>query len=323
MASVVLPLFLVRLHGRFIPEYLDGLNRARGSTSYGSVEGEMESLRPRLLTRAQIGAGTLLYIGDTHGTRNLGHRPILDPVTVVALIAGLAFALTRVFDPVVGLMIAGLAMTFIGTVVITGDVNVLRLSCALPYLAAFAGFGAAGFERVFQNAAGHGGKRLARVALCAATGAMAYLNTTFIWEFWNSTAVRRVQRSQLAYLTVWLHEPVREGEFVLGASTDHPYVLGGHDGHWLFGASPPRGVVRRDLISALLEWPPNTGPVLLFAYGAPAVAQAQELLPGVLPEAQWTIVPDDYGRDCTLLYARLPGRPAALHSRLAALPRRP
>lgn len=317
IAAMIAPLFLNRLAGgRIWTEYFNGWNRARASEYYNPQDSWSVSLQ-RKIDRASSAAGLFFFRGDTSLVRNLDARPLIDPVTGVLLIIGIGGAAAHLFHSVLGLTLLGALVTVAGTLVATGNFDVARVGGAVPYVHALAGFGAAAIAAGFQRSWGRRGSRAAVIVLIAAVATSAYLNAAFLSEFWSAETVRRAQRSNLAYLTVWLRNNIQPGEYVVGVAPGYGHVLIPNDAYWLLGGQPS-GEVAEDVESGLRSLQAQNGPTLFFIFAGQGTTEAKRFVEGFVPGLELQFEDDPYDANGQILYAHLPAAPTALRERMAA-----
>jgi hypothetical protein len=320
LACMATPLFHTRLpQTQWRVEYLDGWNRAQGNTNYYNDKNTWAQTYNERFERTKWSVGLFVIHGDHSPVRSIpGQPPMVDPMTATLAVLGIGGALIHCFDPVLGLTLFGFAVTFTGTLIMTGNFDVARVGGAVPYVYALAGYGAAGLAAALAQAWTWRrlGAAVGALLLAAAVLFSGYWNTRSLLEFWHSPAVRRAYRSNLAYLAVWMRHNVQPGERVLGIAPNHTNALEGHDGSWLRGGEV-HGYVAFDVETALRSWLKEGGPVLLFVYdgrNTPALAKYLEWL---LPDVHFTIDKDPLEMEADVAYVRLPAPPADLAERLA------
>jgi hypothetical protein len=183
MVSMGLPLFLGRLHGRIQTEYFDGLQRARGYTEYYTPSDSWRVAVQKRADRAVTAVGLFFFHGDANLAHNIGGRPLVDSVTGVLLLFGMAYGLTHFRRGVLGLTVLAFLLSLTGTLVLTGNLDVGRAATTTVYPYVLAGYGAAAvgavFERVWQRRGRPAVVVLFTLAVCSAV----YLNTSFLFTF--------------------------------------------------------------------------------------------------------------------------------------------
>ena len=320
LACMATPLFHTRVPpAQWRLEYLDGWNRAKGNTSYYNDNNTWTTTYNERFERTKWAVGLFVFRGDHSPVRSIPSQPpMVDAATATLALLGIGGALIHCFDPVLGLTLFGFAVTFTGTLIMTGNFDVARVGGAVPYVYALAGFGAAGLAAALAQAWTWRrlGAAVGALLLAAAVLFSGYWNTRDLLEFWHSPAVRRAHRNNLAYLAVWMRYNVKPGERVLGIAPNYTNALEGHDGSWLRGGEV-HGYVAFDVETALRSWLKEGGPVLLFIYdgrNTPALAAYLEWL---LPDVHFTIDKDPLELEADVAYVRLPAPPADLAERLA------
>jgi hypothetical protein len=317
LVTMVMPLFLVRIAGRFRLEYLDGWNRAHAITGYYNPEDTWQRAALRRVARARDVLELLTVHGDRSPVRNVpGQPPLIDPITCGLLVLGIAGAAAHLLRPIPLLTLAGFVVTVSGTLIFTGNFDVARVGGAVPYVYALAGFGAAGVYAAWAQAWGRPGRALAAAALAVAIVYAGVWCTRNLVELWTNPVIRRAHRNNLAYLSIWLGQHVRPGERVLGIAPGFTNVLEGHDGSWLRGGDIG-GVVTWDIQAALRQWEHEPGPMLVFVYAGRSTAAVAEFLASEFPELAFTYDADPLGAQADVAWARVPGPPPQLAERLA------
>ena len=311
------PLFGTRLDGQVWNEYFNGLNRARAQKHYYNEAYDWQKVWQLRKERVLNTIGLLYFQGDGSPARNLGRRPLVDPVSATLMLVGFAGCAANPSVALFGLFAAGFVATVIGSMIVTADFNALRLSVAIPYLYFFVGVAGLGILTLWQRAWGRLGRWLAVVVLATGLVWSARENTTFLAEYWTAPAVRKAVRNNLAYLSNWMRENARADEQVVGVAGRSYNVLAGNDAAWLRGRSIP-GVVEWDIMTALEGWQRDQ-PTMLLIFAGRDTRDTRRFLQTVVPGTRFTHVPDEEKLGADLEYARLPGRPANLDGALAEL----
>jgi len=317
IVSMGLPLFLNRLSGRIHLEYFDGLNRARGYNDYYNSNDTWPQALEKRFHRAAGATELFFFHGDLNVTHNIEDRPLVDPVTATLMLLGVAYCLTHLRSGVFGLTLVGFALGIAGTLVVTGNWDLGRVATNMVYPYVLAGYGAAVVASVLGGAWPRGGRRLAIALLAAATLAAFYLNTTFLFRFWNAPEVRRAMHHNLATLSSWLRQNVRLGERAVVISPEVPHVLMPNDGYWLLGGKIP-GMATPELAPALQALADHAAPTLLVVYAGSSTAAVRDYLQWLIPgvELQFEGDPEDRGGE--IAYAHLPGPCPELRDRIEA-----
>ncbi len=317
VVSMVTPLFVTRLPGEMRREYFDGWYRAKGYTAYYDTTLTLSQMVESRFKRARAAAELFVNRGDQSPHRNLRNLPLIDPLSAVLLLLGVAGAAVHGWRPVFALTLIGAIVHVAGTLVLTGNFDVARVGGAVAYVYALAGFGAAGLSASLAAAWGRVGRALAVVALVAAVGWAGWWNTENLREFWGSPQVRRAYHHPLSYLTIWIRDNLRPGERVLGVAPGLTYTVKSHDGIWLMGK---RGVgeLTSDVDSALQAWAAAPGPTLFLLFAGPPTADLAAYLHWLVPGLEFSIVrgPFDSGSDLAFLHAT--AAPPELAARLAS-----
>jgi hypothetical protein len=314
IATLVLPLFLNRLHGRVSDQYLNGLNRARAVEGYYDTDRSWQKTLEQRLKRAKQTTALLFYYGDSSPARNFKGRPLVDPISAVAMLIGFGFALSHWRRELFGLFAVAFLLTTAGAMIVTGDFNALRMTVTIPYLYFFAGCAGASLASSWQRAWGRPGVLLAIAVLAAAVAVAAYSNTRFLRDYWQSDFVKRAQRSNRVLLADWLRENAAPGEQVVGGAPRFADTLTGSDAAWLRGP-PLKGSLSDDIQTSLREWK-EPGPTVLLAFSWKATRGVQRYLEFLIPDLQMTFVEDPLDARGELAFAHLPTVPAGLSQRL-------
>jgi len=310
IASIATPLFLTRLQEQRWYQYFNGLERARSVEGYYGGDRTWSDVLAQRLERAEKTAALFFFEGDLSPSRNLRGRPLIDPVSAVAMLVGLAFCIAHWRRELFGLYAAAFAATAVGTMIITGDFNVLRISVAIPYLYVFAGCAGAALDSAWGRAWGRGGRLAAAAVMVAAVAFAAYNNTNFLREYWSSDFVHRAQRSNRAFLNSWLGEHVEAGEQVIGVAPGWEDSLTYNDADWLRGAQIP-GVLTTDVMTALRRWQ-NPGPTVFLIFSWKATRDVQRYVEFLVPELKMHFEDDPLDARSELAWGRIASRPANL-----------
>ena len=143
--AMFIPLFY-RLPGpgQFTNEYLNGWNRAHAIEGYyGPTDTWSQALQKRWQRTVQT--ANLYYTqGDSNALHNAGGRPLIDPTTGGLMLVGFGYTLVTCLRGFYGVVLALFAITFLGTMVATGNFDVLRAQAVMTYVYALAGIGAGG-----------------------------------------------------------------------------------------------------------------------------------------------------------------------------------
>ncbi len=304
------PLFGNRLKGRIADEYMNPINRARATKQYYSDDYDWRQVVDMRLQRSKDTVGLLYFLGDSSPSRNLGRRPLVDGVSATLMMLGFAYCLVNPLVQPFGLFALAFIVTTIGAMIITGELNALRFSVAIPYLYFFVGLAGAALLRVWGRAWGRVGRWLAILALLIGFAWAAYSNLDFLQRYWTSEATHRASRSNLAFLANWLGSNVEPGEQVVGAAGRSSEALGPSDAAWLRG-DPIPGVMEWDIMTALRGWKLRGATVLTLFVGEDT-RDHMEFLQDVLPGVEMQFTPDELRAGGDLAFARLADRPDSL-----------
>lgn len=317
IGSMVTPLFVTRLPGEFRSEYVDGVERARGITSYYNAEDTWGQALERRVARARNAAELFLDRGDRSPVRNMKLWPLIDPVSAALLVLGIAGALVHPARPVLLLTLAGFAVHVLGTLVLTGNFDVARVGGSAGFAYVLAGAGAAGVAAALAAAWGRSGRWLATTLLAVAVAWAASWNVDHLRQFWSAPEIRRAHRNNLAYLTIWLRTQARPGERVIGIAPQYTNVLEGHDGSWLRGGRLD-GDVTSDVPSALRAWLAHPQASLFFIFTERTSDDVAAYLEWLVPGLRFQVERDPLALGGDVAFAHVEAPPADLTQRLAA-----
>jgi hypothetical protein len=151
---------------------------------------------------------------------------------------------------------------------------------------------------------------LAALVLTAALGWSAYENTGFLFEYWNSQPVKIAQRNNLAFVSAWLRENVRDDEQVIGTAGRVSNALGVNDAQWLRGREID-GALEWDVETALRAWRPGA-PTLLVVFSETDTMRTKEYLEEVFPGLRMEFAKDPLDTGGDVAWAHLTGPPENL-----------
>jgi hypothetical protein len=318
ITGMAVPLFLSRLEGRFLDEYLNGWNRAHAVSSYYDPTDSWKQVAQKRADRTIEGISLFFFNGDRSQARNVGNRPLLDPLAGVLFLLGFGYALVNVSSGLTGLLLVGFVVTFVGTLVATGNMDVVRIGSAVSYVYVLVGYGAAAVSRVVRRAWGRTGSVVTMMFFSVALVAVACENARFLSDLWSNRATQRAVRSNLALLSSWLRENVREQEQVVGIAPGYSHVLVPNDAAWLRGRQIP-GKVSPDVAGALGYWKAHDGQTLLFVFAGRGTSAVRSYLEWTFPELKLQWQPDPLNAGGEIAYAHLEAAPPGLGERLARL----
>lgn len=318
VVMVAVPLFGNRLKDRFLDEYLNPINRARGTRQYYSEDYDWRTVVDMRVARTTQSIGLLFFQGDSSPARNIGRRPLVDPVSATLMLIGCAVCFANPRRHLLGMMAAAFVVTMIGAMIITGELNALRFSVTIPYLYFFVGVAAAAAYQVWGRAWGRFGRAAALVLLAIGCTWAAHTNLGFLRSYWTSEVTLRAARYSLAFVADWLGRNTRLDEQVVGAATGRgSEALGQSDGAWLLGRKIP-GVFEMDIMSALEGWT-HPGPTLVAVFAGVDSRATMDFLHHAIPGLAMEYVADELDERSHLAFGRLADRPANLDAILADL----
>jgi hypothetical protein len=314
IASMGFPLFFSRLSGRVEYDYFDGINRARGYVDYYNPNDSWQRATGKRIHRAASAAGLFFFHGDGSPVHNIEDRSLVDPITAILMLFGVAYGVVRLTGGIFGLTAVAFLLTLAGTLVLTGNWDVGRAATTMVYPYALAGYGAAAVSAVLEGAWRKGGRKVAVALFTAAVCAATYLNTSFLFAFWDSPVVRAAMHNNLALLSSWLRNNVHPGERVVAIAPGYTYVLGPNDAAWLRG--PVDGIAVANIDAALRNLVANPGATLLVIFAGSTSAQLQGYFEWLIPGLHMQFVPDPDDRGGEIAYAHLPELPPNLAGRI-------
>lgn len=311
------PLFGTRLNGRIMDEYMNPINRARGTKQYYNPDYDWRQVVEMRLARARDTVGLLFFVGDGSPARNIARRPLVDGASATLMLVGFAYCLANPRLQLFGLFAVAFVVTTVGAMIITGELNTLRMSVTIPYLYFFAGLAGAAIHLLWRRAWGRIGGALAILLLLVGIGWASYSNLGFLHRYWTSPGTRAAARSNLALLASWLGQNVRPGEQVVGAGGRSSEALGPSDAAWLRG-DPIPGVMEWDILTALHGWK-ERGPTVVVLFVGQDTQDHARFLRDLIPGLEMEFIPDELAVGGELAFGRLPDRPASLDAALDGL----
>lgn len=317
IVSMAIPLFVGMLWGpRFWNEYFNGWNRARVQAPYYEPQAGLRETLTKRINRSAEAIGLFYFRGDPMLAHNLEGRPLVDPVTAILFLVGIAYGVMHPRRGVFGLTVLAFAVTLTGTLIVTGNFDVGRFGGGVPYTYALAGYGGAAVASACETAWGRAGRRRATVLLLGAVLVAGALNTRFLLTFWHAPSVRRIMRQNLVYLAAWLREHARPDEQVVGVGPNYFNVLQANDAAWVRGREMS-GIMAWDVAEALHYWTTHRQPTLLVAFTEFSTGAVREYLEWLIPGLHLQLDVDPIGEGGDVAYAHVSGPPAALADRLA------
>jgi hypothetical protein len=270
--------------GRFSHEFLNGWHRARAMEDYYGGRDSWAAAFDKRWQRLAAAAGLFYTQGDGNPTHNVGARPQVDPVTGALLLLGIGYCGWRGLRGFYGLTLAGFGITFLGTLVATGNFDVLRAAANIPYVYSLVAVGAGAVYAACARCFGALGRVLAALALAFGVAWSGHWNATLLRDLWSSSTTREHYRNDLAYLSTWLRENAA-GRKVIGLiPTGAKVVFQDHDASWLRGPNV-RGESTWDVAETLARLRAETGEVVLLIASptrlADIVAYFEHLFPGL------------------------------------------
>lgn len=317
IVAMALPLFLGRLSdGRVWDEYFNGWNRARAIQPYYNEGDSWRVAVDKRIDRSFDALSLFFFSGDNHPARRV-NQPLVDPITGTLLVLGVGCAIAHWTQPVLGLTAAGLLITIVGTLVMTGNFDIGRVGGAVPYVFACVGFGAAGLDAIVR-----GRSRSLRLVLWAvlalAVAWAGYLNTRALFRYWSSPSVHRALRHNLAYLSTWLGQNIRPDEQVIALAPGLNHVLQENDAAWLRGRDM-NGIAAWDLETALRYWTDHRGKAALVLFAGTGTPTVQRYVESLFPGVQMQFVPDPLKLEGDVAFAHLDDTPPQLANVLSTM----
>ncbi|HUI25165.1 MAG TPA: hypothetical protein VL403_03700 [Candidatus Kryptonia bacterium] len=305
--------FTRRLHSHFAFEYLNGWNRALGNEEYYSPTDSWSQMLEKRWERAAMAAALFYTQGDINATHNVNSRPLVDAVTGGLLLLGIAYCAVRCLRGFYGLVLAIFAITFYGTLIATGNFDVLRAQAMIPYVYALAAVGAGSLIAGAEWSFGRFGRYASVVALGAAVLWSGYWNGALLHDLWTSPLTRQHYRSDLTYLSTWVREHAG-GERVIGLiPSNSNVVFMENDASWLRGRDV-RGESTWDVNQTLQKLAAGEGEAMLLIGASTSSADLAEYFEYRLPGLKMEIRLDDTSGAPRMAFARLQLPPPALQS---------
>lgn len=242
-------------------------------------------------------AGVFHFRGDHNGRHNIPGQPMLDPITGVLAVLGLALTLRRPQRPHHALLLLWV-LPFLAVGILTTEApNTFRIYALTPAIALLAGLAMQGVRdwvlgigywppqrgisiSNIQYLISNTQYLLPAIFLAIATATAAYLNLT---QYFN------VQATHPAVVGMFNVGPTRVGQYIATLPDDTTIYLDRE--FWAFSPieviNPGRPLTRLKAPDHVPPPPAQTGPVayILGTYGRLLVPQLQSLYPDALVEA--------------------------------------
>ncbi len=313
IAGIFVPL-LYRLPGeRFEFEYLNGWNRARGVEEYYGPRDSWQVALHKRWERTQEAANLFYTQGDTNPTHNVDGRTEVDRVTGSLMLLGIAYCLVMCWRGFYGIALAGLVITFLGTLVFTGNFDVLRAQACIQYAYTLAAIGAGALYAGARRSFGRAGAIIAGLLLTGGVAWAGYWNGTLLRDLWTSPVTQRHYRNDLAYLSEWLRQNA-QGRPVVGLiPTGANVVFLANDAAWLRGPKV-KGKSAWDVGQTLDELGQHRGETLLLIAAPPAIADIAEYFEYMLPGVHVALRTDPWNGDVRMAYASIADPAAQMQS---------
>ena len=304
IAGIFVPLFY-RLPGeRFAFEYLNGWNRARGVEDYYGPRDTWQVALHKRWERTQQAAGLFYTEGDTNATHNVDARTEVDRVTGSLMILGIGYCLVMCWRGFYGVALAGFVITFLGTLVFTGNFDVLRAQACIQYVYTLAAVGAGALYAGARRSFGRVGALVAGLLLAGGVAWAGYWNGTLLHDLWTSPTTQRHYRNDLAYLSEWLRQNA-QGRPVVGLiPTGANVVFIPNDSAWLRGPDVT-GTSAWDVRQALDKLARHHDEALLLISAPKAVPEIAEYFQYMLPSAHFQLRTDPWNGDVRMAYASI------------------
>jgi hypothetical protein len=299
--------------GQFTHEYLNGWNRAHAIQPYYSPEDAWWSSVRKRWQRVQIAAALYYTVGDANPTHNVEGRPLIDAATGSLMLFGLSYCLLACLRGFYGIALVGFAVTFTGTLVATGNFDVLRCASTVPYVYTLAAVGAGALWTQTGRSFGRPGHLVAATLLIAGVLWSASWNAKLLSDLWSSPMTRQHYRSDLAYLLGWLRTNT-SGRHVIGLIPYNAHVvMQQSDGAWLRGPDV-RGEIVWDVHSTMDTLATRKGPVtlVLFTDFNSRLEDVTQIFREALPSVELRPGPKDASGNTPLMYAEVCAPAAAV-----------
>lgn len=317
LGTMFVPL-LHRLPGprQFENEYLNGWNRARAIQSYYSpTDNWAEAVRKRF--ERTVRAVELYFTrGDDNILHNAGGRPLIDPVTSALFLLGMVYCALTWWRGFYGVVLAGFAVTFVGTLVATGNFDVLRCASTVPHVYGLVAVGAGAMWAAVSRVPGRSGRMVAALTITAGIVFGAYWNVRLLHDLWTSPTVRMHYRNDLTYLSTWLRDNGQDRDVVGVVPYNAVVAFIDNDGSWLRGPGV-RGRGTWDVGGALARLEQIKGPAVLVVVADAYLRDIVDYLARLLPGVEFRPGPPDPGGRVPLEYALLSNAAAQLGTEAA------
>lgn len=315
VVGMAMPLFLGRLaDGRVWDEYFNGWNRAKAQAPYYNTEDDWRASLDKRVNRTFEALSLFYFSGDSHPARRV-QQPLVDVITGTLLIIGIGCAIAHAFQSVLGLTVAGLAITVTGTLIMTGNFDIGRVGGAVPYVYACVGYAAASLDALARGR-GRSVRIATWVALAVSVGWAGYINTKALRRYYESPSVHRAYRHNLALLSGWLGRNARPDEQIVALAPGYHHVLLENDAAWLRGREM-KGIAAWDLAGALQYWTDHPGKTLFVLFAGEGTKTAQAYMQSLLPGVTMHYEPDPLKREGDIAFAHVDDIPPALAKGLA------
>ncbi|MBI4518066.1 MAG: hypothetical protein HY699_19860 [Deltaproteobacteria bacterium] len=289
VASLVAGIFIPlthRLENQFTHEYLNGWNRARAQEDYYGPRDSWSSILSKRWERTAQAVGLFYTQGDSNPVRNVNSRPQVDPVTGSLMLFGIGYCALMCLRGFYGLVVGAFGVTFVGTVIATGNFDPLRLQATIQYVYALAAIGAGGLVATAQRSFGRAGRGALLALLAAGVLGSAYWNGQLVWDLWTSPVTRQHYRSDLAYLSVWLRANT-VGKQVIGLIPSNANVVfQENDASWLLGGAV-RGTAAWDVHETLRKLSELQGDAVLLLCTPTMLRDGAQYFEYILPGLQF------------------------------------
>jgi hypothetical protein len=296
--------------GQFAHEYLNGLNRARGVEGYYNAADPWSVWLRKRWQRTALAAGLYYTVGDTNPAHNPDGQPLIDPTTGSLLLIGIGYSLLRCLRGFYGLILAAFAVTFTGTLIVTGNFDVLRAQVTMTYVYTLAAVGAGGLYAAAQRSLGRIGRNAVAALLVGGVLWAGYWNGKLLHDLWSSPVTRRHYRNDIAYLSVWLRVNAA-GQRVIGLILSNGAVaLQENDGSWLRGPDVS-GQATWDVDTTLRTLDREPGPVMLVLFSDTMLQDLIDYFQYALPGVEFQLGPEDPTGSKRMAYAQV-AEPARL-----------
>jgi fermentation-respiration switch protein FrsA (DUF1100 family) len=217
---------------------------------------DLEVFIPRMIERAKLAAKLFNHAGDNSATFNLPGEPMVDPVTGVLMVVGLAYCIAWGRYRWQGYFAFCFLFLLIMGTIFVGNFDPRRLQIILPFLFWVIAFAA---DRFAQMSVARFGPHVRSVTAVVAVGLLALaLRENYVAYFQrmiSNPGVRQAFHGRLTVANSYLQRLPRNAYMVFVG--DVPWFFTTSDYAWMRGNAIP-GKVTTDLLPVMQGWRPGS-----------------------------------------------------------------